>query len=159
MNTPPAATNGRWRPSVTVAAVIEDNGRFLMVQERQDGRLVYNQPAGHLEQGESLHEAVIRETLEETTGVLQPTAVIGVYRWIEPNSGRTYLRVCFTGHCTHFDTGRTPAPEIMGTAWMSRADLEAASGDMRSPLVMRCVDDYLTGTRHPLSLLTDLAEA
>ena len=158
MNTPPPATDGRWRPSVTVAAVIEDRGRFLMVQERQDGRVVYNQPAGHLEHGESLREAVIRETLEETAGVFQPTAVIGVYRWIEPNSGCTYLRVCFAGHCSHFDTGRTLAPEIMGTVWMRHIELTAAAADLRSPLVMRCIDDYMTGIRYPLSVLSDLIE-
>jgi phosphatase NudJ len=156
LNIHQAPTDRIWRPSVTVAAVIEHEGRFLMVQERQDGRAVYNQPAGHLEHGESLRDAVIRETLEETTGVLRPTAVIGVYRWIEPNSGRTYLRVCFTGRCTHFDTGRTLAPEIMRTVWMSRADLDSAADDMRSPLVMRCIEDYLRGERHPLSLLADL---
>jgi len=158
LNTPDTQTDRIWRPSVTVAAVIEHDGRFLMVHERQDGRAVYNQPAGHLEHGESLCEAVIRETLEETTGIFQPTAVIGVYRWVEPNSGRTYLRVCFTGRCSHFDTGRALAPEIIRTLWMSRADLEAVAENLRSPLVMRCIEDYLKGTRHPLSLLADLAE-
>ncbi len=159
MNMPDTPTGGRWRPSVTVAAVIEQDGRFLMVEERQDGRTVFNQPAGHLEHGESLHEAVIRETLEETAGVFQPAAVIGIYRWIEPNSRTTYVRVCFSGQCSHFAPGRTPAPEIMRTLWMSHADLAAAAEKLRSPLVMRCVEDYLKGVRHPLSVLVDLAEA
>lgn len=158
MSMPDNPIDGRWRPSVTVAAVIEHDGRFLMVEEHQDGRAVFNQPAGHLEHGESLLEAVIREALEETTGIFQPAAVIGIYRWIEPNSAQTYLRVCFTGHCSHFDADRTPAPEIVRTLWMSRADLESAAERLRSPLVMRCVEDYTSGVRYPLSLLSDLPE-
>jgi 8-oxo-dGTP pyrophosphatase MutT (NUDIX family) len=147
-----------WRPRVTVAAVIENRGRFLMVEEHIDGQTVYNQPAGHLEDGESLHDAVIRETLEETTGHFTPEAVIGIYRWIEPVRHRTFLRVCFTGQCTRFDAGRSLAPEILRTRWMTRNELDKAGLGLRSPMVLRCIDDYLTGIRYPLAVLADLAD-
>lgn len=145
-----------WIPHITVGAVIERNGRFLMVQERVNGVTVYNQPAGHLDEGESLIEAVIRETLEETTGHFVPDAVVGIYRWTAPDSGVTFLRTCFTGQCREFDADRALDPGILRTAWMDRGELANMQNLLRSPMVLRCIDDYLKGIRYPLNLLTDL---
>jgi 8-oxo-dGTP pyrophosphatase MutT (NUDIX family) len=146
-----------WNPHVTVAAVIERNGRFLIVEEVSNGQLVYNQPAGHLDEGESLITAAVRETLEETAWSFTPDALVGIYRWRNPGSNNTYLRVCFTGQCTTHDPNQTLDEGIVRALWLSRAEL-CASGRLRSPMVLRCIDDYLAGSRYPLSLLSDLDE-
>lgn len=148
--------NARWRPHVTVAAVVEQDGRFLLVQEVSDGRTVYNQPAGHLENGESLYDAVIRETLEETAGHFVPEAVVGMYRWIEPRARRTYLRACFAGRCTAFDPDLTLDRDIQRTVWMSLDELDARRASLRSPLVLRCIEDYRRGRRYPVELFADV---
>lgn len=146
----------RWRPHVTVAAVVEQDNRFLMVEELVDGRPVYNQPAGHLEDGESLTEAVIRETLEETAGRFMPEAVVGVYRWIEPTRGRTYLRTCFTGRCAHFDPRAELDAGIQRAVWLELDELRRGGLALRSPLVLRCIEDYRRGRRYPMELFTDV---
>lgn len=146
-----------WKPHVTVAAVIERKGRFLLVEERVKGRTVYNQPAGHLESGESLAEAVIRETLEETTRAFAPDAVTGVYRWTIPDDAVTYLRVCFAGSCSDPDPSRPLDEGIVATHWFGPEELAARREQLRSPLVMACIEDYLAGKRYPLSLLTDVS--
>lgn len=145
----------RFAPHVTVAAVAEDSGRFLMVRERIDGQVRYNQPAGHLEEGESLHEAVIRETLEETAWWFRPQALIGLYRWIAPN-GTTFLRATFCGIAEHHDAGRPLDTGIETAEWLNREQIRALADALRSPLVLRSIDDYLAGIRHPLELLQDL---
>lgn len=145
-----------WKPHVTVAAVIEREGRFLMVEEKCEGRLVYNQPAGHLDEGEGLIDAAIRETLEETAWCFQPTALTGFYRWRHPIRGTTYLRTCFTGTCYNHDPMRALDNGILRALWMSRAELMAHADRLRSPLVMRCIDDYLAGKRYPLEIIGDL---
>ncbi len=144
-----------WKPHVTVAAVIERNSRFLTVEEVSDGQLVYNQPAGHLDEGESLITAVVRETQEETAWSFTPEALVGIYRWRNPDNNSTYLRVCFTGQCTSHDPNQRLDTGIVRAEWLSRAELDA-SGRLRSPMVMRCIDDYLAGIRYPLDLLSDL---
>lgn len=141
---------------MTVAAVVERDNRFLMVEELVDGRPVYNQPAGHLEDGESLREAVVRETLEETAGRFVPEAVVGVYRWVEPTRGRTYLRACFSGRCSGFDQGRELDAGIRRSVWMDPDELRRAGPALRSPLVLRCIDDYLSGRRYPVEMFTDV---
>ena len=146
-----------WKPHVTVAAVVERNSRFLIVEEVSDGQLVYNQPAGHLDEGESLIKAAVRETQEETAWSFSPVALVGIYRWHNPGSNRTYLRVCFTGPCTTHDPNQRLDKGIVRAEWLSRAEL-SASGRLRSPLVLRCIDDYLAGIRYPLSLLSDLSD-
>lgn len=141
-----------WRPDVTVAAIAEEDGRFLMVEERIQGRLVYNQPAGHLESGESLIDAVIREAREETAWEFAPQALVGFYLW-DHVEGVTTLRACFTGrvHSHHpherLDTG------IERAVWLSRDELLERTERLRTPLVMRCLDDYLAGQRVPLEVL------
>jgi 8-oxo-dGTP pyrophosphatase MutT (NUDIX family) len=145
-----------WTPHVTVAAVMEQDGRFLLVRERVSGRSMLNQPAGHLEDGESLIAAVIRETLEETGWRFQPEAVIGMYRWRHPHKGITYLRVTFSGCGLSHDAGRPLDEGIEDTLWMSLAEIRRQPEMVRSPLVLKSIEDYLAGARYPLSVLADI---
>jgi len=145
----------QWRPRVSVAAVVECEGRFLMVEETIRGRDVINQPAGHLEDGESLVEAVRRETLEETRWRFEPQAVTGVYRYRTP-AGDTFIRFCFTGAVFDHDAARAVDSEIRQVTWLGRDELEARRDELRTPMVLRCIDDYLAGTRYPLALLGDV---
>jgi 8-oxo-dGTP pyrophosphatase MutT (NUDIX family) len=144
-----------WKPHVTVSAVCERDGRFLVVEERVQGALVINNPAGHLEDDESLVEAVLRETREETGWQFAPEAVTGLYLWKSPASSKTFLRVNFFGHAMHHDPDQVLDRGIVRALWMGRDEL-AASGRLRSPLVLRCVDDYLAGKHYPLDVLTHL---
>lgn len=146
-----------WKPHVTVAAVVERSGQFLVVEEFAAEQLVYNQPAGHLDEGESLIAAAVRETREETAWSFTPEALVGIYRWRNPDSNSTYLRVCFTGDCANHDPNQRLDTGIVRAVWLSRAEL-SASGRLRSPLVLRCIDDYLAGVRYPLDLLSDLGD-
>lgn len=153
-----------WKPAVTVAAVIERDGRFLFVDESPDnGERVLNQPAGHWERGETLPEACAREALEESGCVFVPRALIGVYRWKSgPQSGaETYLRFAFSGDIDSIDQHRKLDEGIHGTLWLSAEELRAHSRKhvtrLRSPLVLRCVEDYLAGRRYPLDLLAFLS--
>lgn len=146
-----------WKPSVTVAAVIEHDGRFLLVEELAGGSVRLNQPAGHLDPGESLLAAVVRETIEETAYAFTPTRLLGVYLWRAEAGGRaetaTYLRFAFTGEIGARDAARTLDDGILRTLWLTSAEIAARAADHRSPLVQRCVDDYLHGQRYPLELL------
>ncbi len=146
-----------WKPHATVAAVIEHNGRFLMVEEESEGEIVYNQPAGHLDPDESLVQAAIRETREETAWGFEPRALVGIYRWVHEPTERTYLRVCFTGGCHDHRPEQALDEGIIQALWLSREELLARQDKLRSPLVMRCIDDYLAGRRYPLELLGDLS--
>ena len=145
-----------WKPDVTVAAIAERDGQFLFVEERAGGRVVVNQPAGHLEEGETFLEAVIRETLEETAWNFQPTAVVGVYVWRPEHQARTFLRVAFAGELDDHDPSRPLDRGILRTRWLARQDLAHPRIRLRSPLVTQCVDDYLAGVRYPLSLISHL---
>jgi len=145
-----------FRPDVTVAAVVERDGRFLLVEERAGRRIVFNQPAGHLEDGESLLDAAIRETLEETACRFIPESLLGVYLWRSPANERTFLRVAFTGSVGDPDPGRTLDRSIIRTTWMSRRQLADRPNALRSPLVLRCIADYERGARYPLSVLQSL---
>jgi 8-oxo-dGTP pyrophosphatase MutT (NUDIX family) len=145
-----------WKPAVTVAAVIERNGRFLLVEEQTSDGLRFNQPAGHLDPNETLQQAVVRETLEESAHDFVPTALIGAYmsRYLSARTGTdvTYLRFAFSGelgaqHDRALDHG------ILRTVWMSYDELVACQERHRSPLVLKCVDDYRSGQSAPLSLL------
>jgi len=141
-----------WKPDVTVAAVTERDGRFLLVEERIRGRLVLNQPAGHLEDGESLLHAVVRETLEETAWDFDPQWLLGVYMW-RGKPGHTTLRFAFIGTVDRFDAGRTLDPPVIATHWLTREAVAAQSARLRTPLVLRCIDDYLGGARSPLAAI------
>jgi 8-oxo-dGTP pyrophosphatase MutT (NUDIX family) len=145
-----------WKPDVTVAAVVERDGRFLFVEERSGGRIVLNQPAGHLENGETLFAAVARETLEETGWSFTPEHLVGLYVWQPEHLSRTFLRVAFTGRLDGHDPSRPLDHGILRTRWLDREQLLAAQPKHRSPLVLRCVDDYLGGARYPLDLVLHL---
>lgn len=136
----------------TVAAIAERDGRFLVVQERAARRVVLNQPAGHLEDGESLVDAVIRETREETGRRFVPDAVTGLYLWRGP-AGRNVMRVAFAGSVGERDESQALDRAILRTFWMGVDELRARAGELRSPLVLRCIHDYLQGARYPLGLL------
>ena len=147
----------RWRPSVTVAAVIERDGRFLMIEEETSEGLRINNPAGHLDPGETPAEGCAREALEETTWSFTPTALLGVYisRFQRSTTGEdiTYLRVAFTGDLGAEEVGRPLDTGIVRTLWMTPEELRATAERHRSPLVLRCLDDFLAGVRHPLSAI------
>ena len=143
-----------WKPSVTVAAVIERGGRFLFVEERIDGRLVLNQPAGHLDPGESLVAACRREVLEETAHDFEPRSLVGVYRWHYAAKDVTFLRFCFAGDVSGQDPTRTLDTEIVRLHWLTSAELAARENEHRSPLVAKCVADFLSGKRYPLDLFS-----
>ena len=142
-----------WKPSVTVAAVIERDGRFLFVEEKIDGRLVLNQPAGHLDPGESLVQACRREVMEETAHRFEPTALVGVYRWHYPAKDVTFLRFCFCGELGE-DEKRPLDKEIVRLRWLTREEIRQSAAQHRSPLVQKCVDDYLAGRRFPLEVIS-----
>jgi 8-oxo-dGTP pyrophosphatase MutT (NUDIX family) len=145
-----------WKPEVTVAAVVERDGEFLFVEERCSGRVVVNQPAGHLEDGETFLDAVVRETLEETAWSFRPTGIVGVYVWRCEQRTRTFLRVAFAGELVEHFPSRPLDRGILRVRWLARAGLDSPSVIPRSPLVRQCVDDYLAGTRYPLELISHL---
>ena len=142
-----------WKPHITVATVVEDNGRFLMVEELKGERAVLNQPAGHLDPDESLIDAAIRETLEETGYDVELTGVIGIYLYTAPSNGITYQRICFAAKPVRHHPGLALDQGIIGPQWLTRDELLAQSTRWRSELVMHCIDDYLAGERFPLSLI------
>src|SRR4051812_41889796 len=151
---PQANVMSVWKPSVTVAAVIERDGRFLFVEENIDGRLVLNQPAGHLDPGETLIAACAREVMEETAHGFTPTALVGIYRWYYAPRDVTFLRFCFAGEKGEEEKGRKRDKEIVALHWLTAQELKAKSAMHRSPLVQQCVDDYLAGRRFPLEVLS-----
>ncbi|MDW8468995.1 MAG: NUDIX hydrolase [Burkholderiales bacterium] len=146
--------SGIWRPRVTVAAVIEREGRFLLVEEEVRGRRVLNQPAGHLDPGESLLEAVVREVWEETAHRFAPAGLVGVYRWIYDKDEATFLRFCFFGGVSGHDPARALDTGIVALHWLTPEELQARRAEHRSPLVARCVEDYLAGRHFPLDVLS-----
>lgn len=143
----------RFTPHVTVATIVEDNGRFLMVEEFADGRAVFNQPAGHLEADESLIQAALRETLEETGWDVELTAVTGIYLYTAPSNGITYQRICFAAKPVRHHPHLALDQGIIGPQWLTRDELAEQPARWRSELVLHCIDDYLTGERFPLSLI------
>jgi ADP-ribose pyrophosphatase YjhB (NUDIX family) len=144
----------RWKPSVTVAAVIEREGRFLLVEEQTPEGLRLNNPAGHLDPGESPAEGCARETLEETAHRFTPTALVGIYlsRLQRASTGEdvTYLRLAFCGELGAQEIGRALDTGIVRTVWMTPDEVRASTPRHRSPLVLRCMEDYLAGRRLPL---------
>ena len=141
---------------LTVAAVVEKRHHFLFVEELVRGNKVINQPAGHVESGESLHTAIVREMLEETAWQFIPSAIIGVYLWTHPQLNERFLRVVYAGQVQNHDASRELDEGILRTLWLSRDDLLKRSEHLRSPMVLRAVDDYKAGTRLPVNMFQQI---
>lgn len=158
MNTPLGTDPYRWKPSVTVAAVIERGGRFLLVEEESVHGLMLNNPAGHLDPGESPEQGCVREVLEETACHFRPEALLGVYlaRTLRPatNEDITYLRFAFCGSVGEPEAGRALDHGIVRTLWLTPQEIRASHARHRSPLLLQCMDDYLAGRRFPLATVT-----
>ena len=141
-----------WKPNVTVAAVIERDGKFLLVEEETSQGVRFNQPAGHLEADESILVAVARETLEESAYHFVPQHLLGIYRWHSAESDTTYLRFAFTGEITGHEADRPLDTGILQAVWLTPDEIRATQARHRSPLILRCVEDYLKNPRYPLDL-------
>ena len=146
--------NRVWKPNCTVAALIEREGRFLLVEEETEDGLRFNQPAGHLDPGESLVAACTREAMEETAWCFTPTALVGIYQWPRPQSDVSYLRFAFAGELGTHQEDRALDTGIVRTVWMTPEEIRARADRHRSPLVWQCVADYLAGWRFPLEIVT-----
>jgi 8-oxo-dGTP pyrophosphatase MutT (NUDIX family) len=146
----------RDRIDVTVAAIAENQGRFLLVEERVGDSIVFNQPAGHLEAGESVLDAVVRETREETGLKFEPRILVGIYSW-RSAEGTSFLRICFAGDCGAKPLSSTLDDGIIAAHWLTRDELLAPERQLRSPMVLEAIDDYAAGQRFPLAILRHLA--
>jgi len=145
-----------WKPHATVAAIIERDNKFLMVEELVQGELVINQPAGHLDPDESLIDAAIRETQEETAWQFIPEAVTGIYLWKHPDNGESFLRVAFCGSCQNHQSEQALDEGILRAVWKTRDELVQEKNKLRSPMVIDCIDDYIAGKRYPLDILINV---
>jgi len=142
-----------WKPNVTVAAVVQRDGKFLLVEEETESGLAFNQPAGHLEAGEALVDAVVREALEETAYHFKPTHLVGIYNWQHPTKDVTYLRFAFAGELRGWEAERQLDEGIVAARWLTLAEVKATQDRHRSPLILRCIEDLIAGKRYPLDLL------
>jgi 8-oxo-dGTP pyrophosphatase MutT (NUDIX family) len=145
-----------WLPHKTVATVIQRNGRFLMVEETDNGRTVFNQPAGHLEAGETLVEAAARETLEETGWEVSITAFLGLYHYRAEVDGETYIRSCFIGQPVRPIPEQLLDPDIIAVHWFTLNELRQHRASLRSPVVMPAIHDYLNGICYPLTIISSV---
>nr|WP_290579669.1 NUDIX hydrolase [Ketobacter sp.] len=141
-----------WTPHATVATIVEQHGRYLLVEETVDGETVLNQPAGHIEENESILAAALRETLEETGWQVKLTHLVGIYNYSAPN-GVTYYRFCFAADAIEAVPGAQLDDGIIGPVWLNLEELEARRSQWRSPLVKRCIEDFAAGKRYPLDLI------
>ena len=146
-----------WKPNVTVAAVIERDGKFLLVEEKITDGVCLNQPAGHLEADESILDAVTREALEEPAYHFVPQYLVGIYRWHSIKSDTTYLRFAFAGAITGHEINRPLDTGILQAIWLTPDEIRATQARHRSPLILRCMEDYLENRRYPLDLLVNYA--
>ena len=146
-------SGNQWKPHATVAAVIVRDNKFLMVEEPIDGHIIFNQPAGHLEDNESMLDAIVREVQEETAWHFTPEYLLGIYLWRHPQKGRTYLRTTFVGQVADHNPEQTLLDGIIRTRWMTADEITAQASHLRSPLVLDCVKDYLSGRSYPLDVL------
>ena len=145
-----------WKPHVTVAAVIEKDQRFLLVEEETSNGLAFNQPAGHLEEGEDLITAVKREVIEESGWQFEPNYLLAIQLWRKNNTSSTFLRVCFAGHCHSHNPNIELDEGIVDIHWLTRNEIYKNQARLRSPLVLNSVDEYLNGQQYPLYLLKSL---
>jgi ADP-ribose pyrophosphatase YjhB (NUDIX family) len=146
----------QWMPHATVAAIVEDNGKFLLVEETTERGNRFNQPAGHLEDNETLIQAVIRETLEETAYAFKPESLLGVYHWKHTHNDTTYLRFAYIGSVSNHQPLLALDEGIIRAVWMTADEMRTNAMLMRSPQVLTCVEDYLSGQKFPLSVVTHL---
>lgn len=146
----------QWMPHATVAAIVEDQGKFLLVEEETDRGNRYNQPAGHLDDNESLLDAVVRETMEETAYTFHPEALLGIYHWKHEHNDSTYLRFAYIGRVSHHQPTQALDEGIVRSVWMTVEEMREQAMLMRSPQVLKCVEDYLAGKRYPLEAITHL---
>lgn len=142
-----------WKPHVTVAAVIERDGRFLLVEETTDNGLSFNQPAGHLEPGEDLINAIKREVWEETAWFFEPEALVAVQLWRKTPAAPSFVRFCFTGSVHSHAPSQALDSDIVAVHWLQQREIEAKQAQLRSPLVLLSIEQYLAGQRYPLSIL------
>ncbi|MDO9103596.1 MAG: NUDIX hydrolase [Methylovulum sp.] len=147
-----------WKPHVTVAAIVERGQRFLLVEEETPRGLQLNQPAGHFEKNEDLIAAVKRETYEETAWQFEPEHIISIQLWRRNPDYPTFLRVCFAGSCHSHNPGQALDEGIVATHWLTRAEIASQRERLRSPLVLISIDEYLSGQRYPLTLLTSFLD-
>ena len=147
-----------WKPRVTVAVVAERQGRFLMVEETIGGATRFNQPAGHLEDRESLVAAAVRECREETAWQFQPRSLVGIYRWRSQQKQDTFLRFTFYGICSNEDKQQALDTGIVAAHWLTLDEIRAREDRLRSPMVLKSIEDYLDGKCYPLELLTDMKQ-
>lgn len=144
-----------WKPHATVAVVVEDDrGRFLMVEESSHGQIVFNQPAGHVEEHERIIDAALRETLEETGWKVRLDHFLGLYTYLAPANGVTYYRFCFSATALNRVTDRLD-DDIIAAHWLGLDDLTASGAQLRSPLVLQCIEDYRNGRRFPLDVIVE----
>lgn len=140
-------------PHITVATIVERDGKFLMVRENSGGRLVYNQPAGHVEPSETLFDAALRETLEETAWRVELKQLLGIYQYTSAENGITYIRHCFIAKAIEPRTERNLDPDILEAKWLTLKELEDFESELRSPLVLKVIRDYLSGVNFPLNVV------
>lgn len=146
----------QWKPNTTVAAIAENDGKFLLVEEKIQDKLVFNQPAGHLEHNESLIDAVKREVLEETAWDFEPYSLVGIYLYPNPNNKEiTYLRFCFYGQCLQYYPDRELDTGIVQAVWLTSEEIHQQTDKMRSPMVIKCIEDHLAGKHFSLDILHD----
>lgn len=146
-------TTEQFKPNSTVAAIIHHNGKFLMVEEIDDGKVVYNQPAGHVESNESILDALSREVYEETGLAVQAQSISGIYYHYREDLNLYYLRFCFVVELDQFASTNPQDDDIIQAMWLNYEDIIDKGAQLRSPLVIECLDDYLQGKRYPLELI------
>lgn len=142
-----------WYPHATVAVIVEKEDKFLLVEEHSSGEIVFNQPAGHIDEGESFIEAARRETLEESAWHVEPQYLTGFYVYKSKNNNVTYHRACFYAEAIEHDESLALDEGIIRAVWLTRDEIEALGNRLRSPMVLKCIDDYLAGKRYPLDLI------
>ena len=151
-----ASASSVWCPHVTVACVVACGERYLMVEEEVDGRLVYNQPAGHLDEGEDLVHAAVRETLEESGWTVEPEHFLGVHQWRSTEHGEGVVRFSFAARPVSHEPERPLDKGVRRALWLTRAEIAALDGRLRSPMVLQSIDTWLAGRRYPLDMLRSL---
>ncbi|WP_292950339.1 NUDIX hydrolase [Neptuniibacter sp. UBA847] len=142
-----------WHPHATVAVIVEKEGKFLLVEESSSGKIVFNQPAGHIEEDETFIEAACRETLEESAWYVTPKYLVGFYIYKSGNNNTTYHRACFYAEALSHDPTLELDDGIIRAVWMTRDEIESNLEKLRSPMVLKCIDDYLAGKEYPLELI------